>query len=88
MDSKSDGTRVKLPMVVYEYPDVFPEDLTSLPPHREIEFTIDLVSGTAPISMAPYRSSQELNLKDDNKKCCSILLLSTWLVFSLRMLLL
>ena len=44
-----------LPRVVCEYSDVFPEDLVSLPPHREIEFSIDLVPGTAPISMAPYR---------------------------------
>ena len=41
--------------MVCEYSDVFPEDLVSLPPHREIEFFIDLVPGTAPISMAPYR---------------------------------
>lgn len=26
-----------------------------LPPHREVEFSIDLLPGTAPISMAPYR---------------------------------
>ncbi|XP_057493165.1 uncharacterized protein LOC130778658 [Actinidia eriantha] len=39
-----------LPQVVCEFPDVFPEDLTELPPHREIEFSIDLMPGTAPIS--------------------------------------
>lgn len=55
LDSESARTRVELPSVVCEYPKVFPEDLTSLPPHREIEFTIDLVLGTAPISMAPYK---------------------------------
>ena len=48
-------TQIVLPRVVCEYSDVFPEDLVSLPPHREIEFSIDLVPGTAPISMAPYR---------------------------------
>ena len=26
-----------------------------LPPEREIDFTIDLVPGTAPISLPPYR---------------------------------
>ena len=50
-----DGTQNVLPRVVCECSDVFPEDLVSLPPHREIEFSIDLVPGTAPISMAPYR---------------------------------
>jgi hypothetical protein len=33
----------------------FPEDLFGLPPDREVEFSIDLVPGTAPISKAPYR---------------------------------
>ncbi|XP_031127569.1 uncharacterized protein LOC116029662, partial [Ipomoea triloba] len=41
--------------VVREFPDVFLEDLTEMPPEREVEFTIDLAPGTAPISKAPYR---------------------------------
>ena len=41
--------------VVQEFLEVFPEDLPGLPPNREIEFVIDLVPGTAPISKAPYR---------------------------------
>jgi len=41
--------------VVCEFPDVFPDELPGLPPDREIEFTIDLASGTEPISKAPYR---------------------------------
>ncbi|XP_077235487.1 uncharacterized protein LOC143877356 isoform X2 [Tasmannia lanceolata] len=41
--------------VVSEFLDVFPEDLTELPPHREIDFTIALEPGTLPISKAPYR---------------------------------
>ncbi|RVW41427.1 Retrovirus-related Pol polyprotein from transposon 17.6 [Vitis vinifera] len=41
--------------IVREYPDVFPEDLPGLPPEREVEFTIDLVPGTSPMSKAPYR---------------------------------
>ena len=36
--------------VVQEYPDVFPKELLSMPPDRDIMFLIDLVSGTAPIS--------------------------------------
>ncbi|CAJ2642437.1 unnamed protein product [Trifolium pratense] len=48
--------------VVCEFPDVFPEDVSDVPPKREVEFTIDLVPGTSPISMAPYRmSASELN---------------------------
>ncbi|KAI5381318.1 hypothetical protein KIW84_UN0831 [Lathyrus oleraceus] len=43
--------------VVCDFPDVFPEEVNELPPEREVEFTIDLVPGTRPISMAPYRMS-------------------------------
>ena len=35
--------------------DVFPEDFPRLPLDMEIEFCIDLISGVAPISKAPYR---------------------------------
>ena len=41
--------------VVREFPDVFPDDFASLPPDREVEFTIDLIPGTKPISIPPYR---------------------------------
>ena len=41
--------------VAREFPDVFPEELPGLPPKCDVEFTIDLEPGTAPISKAPYR---------------------------------
>ena len=41
--------------VACEFPDVFPDELPGLPPHREIEFCIDVVSDTTPISMPSYR---------------------------------
>ncbi|GJR01800.1 putative reverse transcriptase domain-containing protein [Tanacetum coccineum] len=34
---------------------VFPEDLSGLPPNRQVEFQIDLVPGAAPVARAPYR---------------------------------
>ncbi|GAU39931.1 hypothetical protein TSUD_275330 [Trifolium subterraneum] len=43
--------------IIREYLDVFPEEINSLPPEREIEFSIDLVPGSQPISIAPYRMS-------------------------------
>ena len=43
--------------VVQEFPEVFPDDITELPPEREVEFAIDLVPGTSHISIAPYRMS-------------------------------
>ncbi|KAK1612285.1 hypothetical protein QYE76_035958 [Lolium multiflorum] len=41
--------------VVNEFQDVFPKELPGMPPDREIEFTIDLIPGTAPIAKAPYK---------------------------------
>ena len=41
--------------VVCEFLDVFPEDLPGLPPNRDVEFTIELEPGTAPISRRSYR---------------------------------
>ena len=48
--------------VVCEYPDVFPEELPGIPLDREVEFGIDLLPGTQPISIPPYRmATAELN---------------------------
>jgi hypothetical protein len=41
--------------VASEFLDVFPEDLPGLPSYRDVEFTIELKPGTAPISWHPYR---------------------------------
>ena len=40
--------------VVNEFLDVFPDEIPGLPTQQEIDFTIDLVPGTGPISKAPY----------------------------------
>jgi hypothetical protein len=41
--------------VVREYPDVFPVELPGMPPDCDIEFLIELLPGTPPISKRPYR---------------------------------
>ena len=41
--------------VVCEFPNVFPDELPGLPPNRDVEFKIELLLGTAPISRRPYR---------------------------------
>jgi len=41
--------------VVREYTDVFLKKLSGLPPNREIEFSIELLPGSGPISKASYR---------------------------------
>jgi hypothetical protein len=53
--------------VVRDFPDVFPEELPGMPPDREVEFVIDLLPGTAPISKRPYRMSVE-ELKELKKQ--------------------
>ncbi|XP_039165352.1 uncharacterized protein LOC120291718 [Eucalyptus grandis] len=57
--------------VVQEFLDVFPQELLSLPPEREIEFIIELAPGTEPISMTPYRMAlsklKELKVTIKNK---------------------
>jgi hypothetical protein len=45
--------------VVRDFPDVFPKELPGMPPEREVEFVIDLLPGTAPISKCPYQMSVE-----------------------------
>ena len=58
--------------VVCEFPDVFPEELPGFPPDREIEFCIDVVSGTDPISMPPYRMAP-VELKELNEQLKELL---------------
>ena len=41
--------------IVREFLDVFPDNIAGLPPNREVKFTIDLIPGTEPISIPPYR---------------------------------
>ena len=55
VETEKEGILVDEIPVVREFPDVFPDDITGLPPEREVEFTIDLIPGTEPISIPPYR---------------------------------
>ncbi|WVZ58484.1 hypothetical protein U9M48_008756 [Paspalum notatum var. saurae] len=50
--------RIEEISVVCDYPDVFPDELPGMPPKREVEFRIDLIPGTRPVSIAPYRLSR------------------------------
>ncbi|GKF23106.1 putative reverse transcriptase domain-containing protein, partial [Tanacetum coccineum] len=40
--------------IVIDFPEVFPEDLSGIPPTQQVEFQIDLVPGAAPVARAPY----------------------------------
>ncbi|WVZ80697.1 hypothetical protein U9M48_028154 [Paspalum notatum var. saurae] len=41
--------------VVCDCPDVFPDELPDMPPHREVKFLIELLPGTTPIAKRQYR---------------------------------
>jgi hypothetical protein len=43
--------------VVLEFLDVFPKDLPGMPPKQKVEFAIELILGTAPISKRANRVS-------------------------------
>ena len=55
VETGKEGTLADEILVVREFPYVFPDDITGLPQDREVEFTIDLISGTESISIPPYR---------------------------------
>nr|GEZ51663.1 hypothetical protein [Tanacetum cinerariifolium] len=51
---KSEGKRLEDVPIVRDFPEVFPEDLSGIPPARLVEFQIDLVPGAVPVARAPY----------------------------------
>ena len=55
VDRRHEGTQLEDIPIVKEFPDVFPGDISGLPPDRAIEFVIELIPGTKPISIPPYR---------------------------------
>ncbi|GJY05295.1 putative reverse transcriptase domain-containing protein [Tanacetum coccineum] len=49
MNPKVDEPKVGDISVVRDFVDVFPEDLSGLPPQRQVEFRIDLIPGATPL---------------------------------------
>nr|GEV18919.1 reverse transcriptase domain-containing protein [Tanacetum cinerariifolium] len=52
---KSNRKRLEDVSIVKDFPEVFPEDLSGIPPARQVELQIDLVPGVAPVARVPYR---------------------------------
>ncbi|XP_070014450.1 uncharacterized protein [Nicotiana sylvestris] len=62
INPESEPPALQFMLVVREFLEVFPDDLSGLPPERIIDFGIDLMSGTQPIFIPPYRMAPvELN---------------------------
>ncbi|GKG48174.1 hypothetical protein Tco_0510059, partial [Tanacetum coccineum] len=56
-------------VVVRDFPEVFPYDLSGLPPVQEIEFQIELVPRAMPVVKSPYRlAPSELEELLDNSR--------------------
>ena len=53
-DVESEVPPHELVPIVNEFPEVFPNDLPGFPPERDIDFGIDLLPDTNPISIPPY----------------------------------
>ncbi|GKB40227.1 hypothetical protein Tco_0885169, partial [Tanacetum coccineum] len=67
---KADENKFDDIRVVQDFPEVFPDDLSGLPPVREIEFHIDLILGASPVVKSPYRlaPSEMLELSNQLKE--------------------
>ena len=46
---------LSLPRVVCGFGDVFPDELSGLPPQRDVDFIIELHPSKSSISMTPHR---------------------------------
>ncbi|GJT15577.1 putative reverse transcriptase domain-containing protein [Tanacetum coccineum] len=52
---KTDEKKLEDIPIVCNFPKVFPDDLSGLPPTREVEFRIDLIPGVMLVARSPYR---------------------------------
>ncbi|GJT30782.1 putative reverse transcriptase domain-containing protein [Tanacetum coccineum] len=55
MNAKVDEPKLSDISVVRDFVEVFPKDLSGLPPQRQVKFHIDLVPGATPVAKSPYR---------------------------------
>ncbi|GJT69377.1 putative reverse transcriptase domain-containing protein [Tanacetum coccineum] len=55
MSVKASDKKQEEIVVVRDFPEVFLDDLSGLPPLWEIEFQIELIPGVVPIAKSPYR---------------------------------
>nr|GEW03245.1 putative reverse transcriptase domain-containing protein [Tanacetum cinerariifolium] len=69
-EDKSKEKRLKDVPIVQDFPELFPEDFSGIPPTRQVEFQINLVPSAAPVARAPYRlaPSEMKELSDQLKE--------------------
>ncbi|GJW76504.1 putative reverse transcriptase domain-containing protein [Tanacetum coccineum] len=64
VEDKSEKKRLEDVPIVQDFPEVFLEDLSGLPPTRQVEFQIDLVLGVAPVHRATPLSFGTSEMKE------------------------
>ena len=62
LDSKRGQEKLEIIRVVEEFMDVFPEELPGLPLEKEVDLSVEILTGTTPISRTPYRMMMSLKL--------------------------
>ena len=69
--NQMNGATMDKTKVVNEFLDVFSDDLSGMPPDRDIEFIIELLPRTSPIAKRPYRMG--VNELEELKKQLKVL---------------
>ncbi|GKE90178.1 putative reverse transcriptase domain-containing protein, partial [Tanacetum coccineum] len=64
---KADEKKLDDIRVIRDFPEVFPDDLSGLPPVHEIEFRIDLIPGASPVVKSPYQLAPSEMLEFSNQ---------------------
>ncbi|GJW49178.1 putative reverse transcriptase domain-containing protein [Tanacetum coccineum] len=69
-EDNSEEKRLEDVPIVRDFPEVFPEDLSSISPTRQVEFQIHLIPGVVPVARTPYRlaASEMKELSDQLKE--------------------
>nr|GEU65084.1 putative reverse transcriptase domain-containing protein [Tanacetum cinerariifolium] len=76
MSAKAKEKKQEEVVVVKDFPEVFPDDLSGLPPIREIKLRIKLIPGATPVANSPYHLApselEELlgQLRESEQRVC------------------
>ena len=68
-ETRDETPRLEDYQVLQEFRDVFPDDIPGLPPKWDIDFTIELVLGVAPVSIFSYPFHQHIRGQTAHRSC-------------------
>ena len=55
LDSNTEQVNLENILVIREFPDVFPKELSGVPPEQEVDLSIEIGQGATLLSRTPYR---------------------------------